>query len=66
MKLKEFRYSPEFKAAGIVRYVDTNGEEIEVPTTEVKRRRFYNREVVRYQFDNPYLECIQCLEVTLQ
>ena len=49
MKLKEFKQTELWKMADCIEYIDKEtGTEIETPTTEVKRRQFYNREVVNY------------------
>lgn len=46
MKLKEYRNSNVFKVADVVKYYDEDGNELELPSTEVQRRKFYNKEIV--------------------
>ena len=48
MKLKEFKKSSVWKAADCVEYVGEDGVEIE-PTTEVKRRKMNNMEVISHK-----------------
>jgi len=47
MKLKEFKNTMVWKAADCVEYVGEDGVEIE-PTTEVKRRKMNNMEVISH------------------
>ncbi len=50
MKLKDFKETSGFKIANIVKYFDTDNQEIDLPKTEVQRRRFWNRQVVDIRF----------------
>ena len=62
MKLKEFKNTMEWKAANCVEYVDEDGVEIE-PTTEVKRRKMNNMEVIRHEMK--IINGLSVLEVVL-
>ena len=48
MKLKEFKNTMVWKDADCVEYVDEDGVEVE-PTTEVKRRKMNNMEVIKHE-----------------
>ena len=67
MKLKEFKETDLWQQANIVKYYeDETGEEIEYPTTEVKRRRFWNREVVGHGTEIDSNTRLRTLEVFLK
>lgn len=67
MKLKDFKKTDVWEKANIVKYFeDETGKEIELPTTEVKRRRFWNREVIDHGTEINFNTGLRTLEVFLK
>lgn len=67
MKLKEFRETDLWQQANIVKYYeDKTWKEIDLPTTEVKWRRLWNREVVSHGTEINFNTGLITLEVFLK
>jgi hypothetical protein len=67
MKLKEFKETDLWQKANIVKYFeDETGEEIDPTMTEVKRRKFLNREVVDHGTEFNLKTGLRTLEVFIK